>query len=64
MNSAIEAFKMATRFKPDEAVERQILAELYEATDQIEAGDRRARASCSRRTRCASTRTGASTSST
>ncbi|MFO0675675.1 MAG: tetratricopeptide repeat protein [Polyangiaceae bacterium] len=36
MNSAIEAFKMATRFKPDEAVERQILAELFEATDQIE----------------------------
>jgi golgin subfamily B member 1 len=35
--SAIEAFKMATRFKPDEAVERQILAELYEATQQIEA---------------------------
>jgi tetratricopeptide (TPR) repeat protein len=35
--SAIEAFKMATRFKPDEAVERQILAELYEATEQIEA---------------------------
>ena len=35
--SAIEAFKMATRFKPDEAVERQILAELYEATDQVEA---------------------------
>jgi tetratricopeptide (TPR) repeat protein len=35
--SAIEAFKMATRFKPDEAVERQILAELYEATDQTEA---------------------------
>ena len=28
---------MATRFKPDEAVERQILAELYEATDQTEA---------------------------
>ena len=44
MASAIEAFKMATRFKPDEAVERQILAELYEATDQIEAADRRARA--------------------
>ena len=42
--SAIEAFKMATRFKPDEAVERQILAELYEATDQTEAADRRARA--------------------
>jgi len=37
MASAIEAFKMATRFKPDEAVERQILAELYEATDQTEA---------------------------
>ena len=35
--AAIEAFKMATRFKPDEAVERQILAELYEATDQTEA---------------------------
>jgi tetratricopeptide (TPR) repeat protein len=35
--SAIESFKMATRFKPDEVVERQILAELYEATDQIEA---------------------------
>jgi tetratricopeptide (TPR) repeat protein len=35
--SAIEAFKMATRFKPDEAVERQILAELYEATEQTEA---------------------------
>jgi len=28
---------MATHFKPDEAVERQILAELYEATDQTEA---------------------------
>ncbi len=35
--SAIEAFKMATRYKPDEAVERQILAELYEASDQMEA---------------------------
>ncbi len=35
--SAIEAFKMATRYKPEEAVERQILAELYEAADQIEA---------------------------
>ena len=35
--SAIEAFKMATRYKPDEAVERQILAELYEGTDQTEA---------------------------
>ena len=28
---------MATRFKPDEPVERQILAELYENTDQLEA---------------------------
>ncbi len=37
VNSAIEAFKMATRYKPDEAVERQILAELFEATDQMEA---------------------------
>ena len=36
MNSAIEAFKMATRFRPDEPVERQILAELYEATEQME----------------------------
>ena len=35
--NAIEAFKMATRFKPDEALERQILAELYENTDNIEA---------------------------
>jgi tetratricopeptide (TPR) repeat protein len=35
--SAIESFKMATHAKPDEAVERQILAELYEATDQTEA---------------------------
>ncbi len=37
MQSAIEAFKMATRYKPDEAVERQILAELFESTDQMEA---------------------------
>ncbi len=35
--SAIESFRMATRFKPEEAVERQILAELYESTDQTEA---------------------------
>jgi len=28
---------MATHYKPDEAVERQILAELFEATDQMEA---------------------------
>jgi len=37
VNSAIEAFKMATRYKPDEPVERQILAELFESTDQMEA---------------------------
>lgn len=37
VNSAIEAFKMAARNTPDEAVERQILAELYENTNQIEA---------------------------
>jgi len=34
--SAIEALKMATRFKPDDALERQILAELYEAAHDIE----------------------------
>ncbi len=37
VNSAIEAFKMATRYKPEEPVERQILAELYEQTEQLEA---------------------------
>jgi hypothetical protein len=37
MGSAIEAFKMATRYRQGEAVERQILAELYESTNQIEA---------------------------
>lgn len=37
VNSSIEAFKMATRYKPDEPVERQILAELYEQTEQLEA---------------------------
>ncbi len=36
LSPGIEAFKMATRFKPDEIVERQILAELYESTDQID----------------------------
>jgi tetratricopeptide (TPR) repeat protein len=36
-SSAIESFKMATRYKPEEPVERQILAELFEATDQMEA---------------------------
>ena len=35
---------MATRLKPDEPVERQILAELYETTEQLEARHRRARA--------------------
>ncbi len=37
MGSAIEAFKMAARNRATEAVERQILAELYEATGQKEA---------------------------
>ena len=55
---------MATRFKPDEVVERQILAELYEATEQTRGGHRRARARSSRRTRCGSIRTAASTGST
>ena len=32
----IEAFKMAHALKPDEPVERQILAELYEATEQLD----------------------------
>ena len=36
ITSAIEAFKMATRFKPEDALERQILAELYERTDNVE----------------------------
>ena len=36
LSLAIEAFKMAARLKEDEAVERQILAELYETTDQID----------------------------
>ncbi|HMJ56028.1 MAG TPA: tetratricopeptide repeat protein [Polyangiaceae bacterium] len=36
LSLAIEAFKMAARLKADEAVERQILAELYETTDQID----------------------------
>ena len=50
---------MATRFKPDEPVERQILAELYEATEQLDDGHRRALSRSSRRTRCASIRTAA-----
>jgi golgin subfamily B member 1 len=33
---AIEAFKLAAAKKPDELVERQILAELYELTDQVD----------------------------
>jgi len=36
LSPGIEAFKMAARLKPDEIVERQILAELYEATDQAD----------------------------
>ncbi|HEX9297066.1 MAG TPA: tetratricopeptide repeat protein [Polyangiaceae bacterium] len=36
LSPGIEAFKMAARLHPDEVVERQILAELYEATDQVE----------------------------
>ncbi len=36
VTSAIEAFKMATRFKPEDALERQILAELYEVTNNVE----------------------------
>ena len=32
---AVEAFKMAARLRPDEIVERQILAELYERTDRL-----------------------------
>ena len=35
--SAIEAFKMAAHKKPEDPQERQILAELYEMTDQLEA---------------------------
>ncbi|MEI6111214.1 MAG: tetratricopeptide repeat protein, partial [Cyanobium sp. ELA712] len=34
---AIEAFKMATTYQPNNANERQILAELYEVTDNLEA---------------------------
>ena len=34
--AATEAFKMASRLKPEEVMERQILAELYEATDQLD----------------------------
>jgi tetratricopeptide (TPR) repeat protein len=36
LSPGIEAFKMAARLKPEEVVERQILAELYEATDQAD----------------------------
>jgi len=36
LSPGIEAFKMAGRLKPDEVQERQILAELYESTDQID----------------------------
>jgi hypothetical protein len=34
MGEAIDAFKMASASKPDSIVERQILAELYESTEQ------------------------------
>jgi golgin subfamily B member 1 len=34
LSPAIEAFKMASRLKPDEVQDRQILAELYEATEK------------------------------
>jgi len=36
LSPGVEAFKMAARLKPEEVVERQILAELYESTDQID----------------------------
>jgi tetratricopeptide (TPR) repeat protein len=36
LSPGIEAFKMAARLKPDELVERQILAELYESTEQFD----------------------------
>ena len=61
LNAAIEAFKMAARLKPDEAVERQILAELYETTEQIDARRRRAARDPASATRCGSTRTARST---
>ncbi len=33
---AVEAFKMASRIKPEEVTERQILAEIYETMDQLD----------------------------
>jgi tetratricopeptide (TPR) repeat protein len=36
IDSAVECFKMASRMKPEEVMERQILAELYEAVDQLD----------------------------
>lgn len=35
-DAAVEAFKMASRLKPDEVLGRQILAELYESTGQFD----------------------------
>ncbi len=35
-DAAIESFKMASRLKPDEVMERQILAELYETANQLD----------------------------
>ncbi len=37
ISSAVECFKMSVRQKPDDPVERQILAELFEVSDQVEA---------------------------
>jgi golgin subfamily B member 1 len=36
LTPGIEAFKMAARLKPEEPMERQILAELYEMTEQFD----------------------------
>ncbi|MBI5535063.1 MAG: tetratricopeptide repeat protein [Deltaproteobacteria bacterium] len=36
VDAAIESFKMASRLKPEEVMERQILAELYESASQFD----------------------------
>jgi len=36
VEKSIEAFRMASRIKPEEVTERQILAELYEMSDQLD----------------------------
>ena len=36
VDKAIEAFRMASRLKPEDVMERQILAELYETADQLD----------------------------